>query len=58
MQCLALQLPVPASEHWRRCPAGKSTLATALAERLQLPVHYEPVLDNAYLEDFYADMSK
>ena len=38
--------------------AGKSTLATALAERLKLPVHYEPVLDNAYLEDFYADMAK
>ena len=35
--------------------AGKSTLATALGEVLSLDVHYEPVIDNEYLEDFYAD---
>ena len=35
--------------------AGKTTLATALGEVLDLDVHYEPVIDNEYLEDFYAD---
>ena len=38
--------------------AGKTTLAEALAEKLGLPVHYEPVIDNVYLADFYEDMSK
>ena len=38
--------------------AGKSTLATALAKELGLPVYYEPVVDNVYLADFYTDMSK
>ena len=38
--------------------AGKTTLATALGKTLNLPVHFEPVSDNAYLEDFYADMSR
>ena len=38
--------------------AGKTTLATALAKELGVPVHYEPVVDNVYLEDFYADMKK
>jgi deoxyadenosine kinase len=38
--------------------AGKSTLATALAKEMGLPVHYEPVIDNVYLEDFYGDMKK
>jgi deoxyadenosine kinase len=38
--------------------AGKSTLAKALAGKLGLPVHYEPVMDNVYLADFYADMGK
>ena len=38
--------------------AGKTTLATALAKKLNLPVYYEPVVDNVYLEDFYTDMSK
>lgn len=38
--------------------AGKSTLAKALGETLNLPVHYEPVMDNVYLEDFYKDMKK
>lgn len=35
--------------------AGKSTLARALGEHLNLPVYYEPVADNEYLADFYAD---
>lgn len=35
--------------------AGKSTLARALGEHLDLDVYYEPVADNVYLEDFYAD---
>jgi deoxyadenosine kinase len=38
--------------------AGKTTLATALAKELGIPVHYEPVVDNVYLEDFYGDMKK
>jgi len=38
--------------------AGKSTLATALAKKLDLPVYYEPVKDNVYLEDFYKDIKK
>ena len=38
--------------------AGKSTLAAALGEEMGLPVYYEPVADNEYLEDFYKDMKK
>jgi deoxyadenosine kinase len=38
--------------------AGKTTLAAALAEHLDLPVHYEPVIDNEYLEDFYRETAK
>ena len=38
--------------------AGKSTLATALGQHLNLPVYYEPVADNAYLEDFYRDTAR
>jgi deoxyadenosine kinase len=38
--------------------AGKSTLATALADKLNLPVFYEPVKDNSYLADFYGDIAK
>ena len=38
--------------------AGKSTLATALGTQLGLPVYYEPVQDNEYLADFYADTAK
>jgi len=38
--------------------AGKTTLATALAKELDLPVYYEPVVDNVYLADFYTDMAK
>ena len=37
---------------------GKSTLAQALASHLDIPVHYEPVSDNEYLEDFYTDTAK
>ncbi len=38
--------------------AGKSTLATKLGQHLELPVYYEPIADNAYLEDFYRDTAK
>jgi deoxyadenosine kinase len=38
--------------------AGKSTLARALGEHLDIDVYYEPVQDNAYLEDFYADTAR
>lgn len=38
--------------------AGKSTLATALGDLNGLPVYYEPVQDNEYLADFYADTAK
>ncbi|GKT15478.1 Deoxynucleoside kinase [Aduncisulcus paluster] len=38
--------------------AGKSTLAKALGEELGLPIYYEPVADNEYLEDFYRDTAK
>lgn len=38
--------------------AGKSTLATTLGKVLDLPVYYEPVIDNVYLADFYADMKR
>jgi len=30
----------------------------SLADKLGLPVYYEPVADNEYLEDFYADIKK
>ena len=38
--------------------AGKTTLATALGEALDLPIFYEPVIDNVYLTDFYGDMAR
>lgn len=38
--------------------AGKSTLATALGQTLNLPVYHEPVADNAYLADFYRDTKR
>jgi deoxyadenosine kinase len=38
--------------------AGKTTLATALGEHLGLDVHYEPVIDNEYLDDFYRETKK
>jgi deoxyadenosine/deoxycytidine kinase len=36
--------------------AGKSTLVRLLSERLGFRPYYEPVAENPYLEDFYADM--
>ena len=36
--------------------AGKSTLATKLAQHYRWEVFYESVDDNPYLEDFYSDM--
>ena len=38
--------------------AGKTTLAKALGKVLNLPVYYEPVIENEYLEDFYRDMKR
>lgn len=38
--------------------AGKTTIATELGKILNLPVYYEEVIDNAYLEDFYRDMKR
>lgn len=38
--------------------AGKTTLATKLAEKMNLPCFYEPVIDNVYLSDFYRDPSR
>ncbi len=38
--------------------AGKTTLATALAQHLGLDVHYEPVTDNEYLADFYRETKR
>ena len=38
--------------------AGKSTLATALGAHLGIETYYEPVQDNAYLDDFYRDTAK
>ena len=38
--------------------AGKTTLAKALGKLINLPVYYEPVIENEYLEDFYKDMKR
>ena len=38
--------------------AGKSTLARALGEHLDIDVYYEPVGDNEYLDDFYQDTAR
>ncbi|HOZ72849.1 MAG TPA: deoxynucleoside kinase [Spirochaetales bacterium] len=38
--------------------AGKSTLVGLLAERLGYRPYFEPVAENPYLEDFYADMER
>jgi deoxyadenosine kinase len=35
--------------------AGKTTLAKSLARELGLECHFEPVIDNEYLDDFYRD---
>jgi deoxyadenosine/deoxycytidine kinase len=37
---------------------GKSQLTKVLSERLGWDAYYEPVIDNPYLEDFYADMAR
>jgi deoxyadenosine/deoxycytidine kinase len=37
---------------------GKSQLTRVLSERLGWDAYYEPVIDNPYLEDFYADMKR
>ncbi len=38
--------------------AGKSTLVGLLAKRLGFMPYYEPVAENPYLTDFYADMGR
>ena len=38
--------------------AGKSTLAQSLADNLGYDAYNEPVDDNPYLDDFYADMER
>jgi deoxyadenosine kinase len=38
--------------------AGKSTLAAALGQHLGIDTYYEPVADNEYLSDFYADTAR
>jgi deoxyadenosine kinase len=37
---------------------GKTTLAKSLGAHLGLDVYHEPLEDNVYLEDFYADTAK
>jgi len=37
---------------------GKTTLTRNLAERLKWNPYYESVIDNPYLDDFYADMRR
>ncbi len=38
--------------------AGKSTLVDMMCERLGWEPYYEPVAENPYLNDFYADMGR
>ncbi len=38
--------------------AGKSTLVSLLSELLGFQPYYEPVAENPYLSDFYADMER
>ncbi len=37
---------------------GKTHVSSTLSQRLGWPVYYEPVIENPYLEDFYADMAR
>jgi deoxyadenosine/deoxycytidine kinase len=37
---------------------GKTLISRALGERLGWSVYYEPVIENPYLDRFYADMSR
>jgi deoxyadenosine/deoxycytidine kinase len=37
---------------------GKTHVSRTLGERLGWPVYYEPVVENPYLDAFYADMSR
>jgi len=37
---------------------GKSTVTQALADQLGWKPYFEPVINNPYLDDFYADMKK
>jgi deoxyadenosine/deoxycytidine kinase len=37
---------------------GKTHVSRTLGERLGWPVYYEPVIENPYLDPFYADMSR
>ena len=37
---------------------GKTHVSRTLGEQLDWPIYYEPVIENPYLEDFYADMSR
>jgi deoxyadenosine/deoxycytidine kinase len=37
---------------------GKSQLTKVLSDRLDWDAYYEPVIENPYLEDFYADMAR
>ena len=38
--------------------AGKTTLAKELGKVMNLPVYYEPIVENEYLTDFYSDMKR
>lgn len=38
--------------------AGKSTLVSLLAEKLDFAPYYEPVAENPFLKNFYADMKR
>jgi hypothetical protein len=38
--------------------AGKTTLVRLMSERMGLKPYYEPVAENPYLADFYADMDR
>lgn len=37
---------------------GKTTITSAVAEKLGWSPYYEPVIDNPYLDDFYEDMNR